>query len=761
MELDIEYDKLDKIILPQDVVQNIRQQQRFSLNAFKYHICILHIKNAISKIIEEKYKTSIEFIEATDNRPGKYSHRIYADLSFASMKEYKYFIQLLKDEVRDELVCMIDMTTSMLRTPGSFKDDHKCSWITPGADFTHSILTNTFDCHELIQIAPDVMEQSYDNIDTVLGKALNVICSHPLVVGNFAYTGKQRNNLITLNRICPSHCEICDRDHDKIDGFAWVYKNNVYLGCFNGKGNRYLGFIGDEKEQDITWSSVRGIFKQLKNKESLTIVEQKQQRIGFENLQEKASSNHISKDGKYTFDDFKNIHNKTFSGLKPIMDYIDQSIFRIVKGGHNFWITKSIWNNQTHFTELSACPFQSKSEAIKFDVINPDFDADKPPSKDNQNTINYNLFDILSDHRKINFHKTLDFIPYLGDYKGDPDVFNIFQGYKFPYIQKEFDDVPELAKPWVNHIIQAICSGDETMAKTVIQWFAHLIQKPTQKSFSLIVLGKQGTGKSIMYDIFRQCIGEDLAMQLSKLSDLTQTHNKIVQGRLLVNCNEATNYPSISDVNIVKQFITDKEFLVNPKGCPLYYVNNYSRLLITTNCRFPMRITPDDRRYLCIEMSDKFKNNDEYFKPMVDMLDNKQALTDLFNYLANYDISDFKFNKPPMTAFKREIIGECVDDVYYWVKEILEDGYIKIGNTVNISENKESAQELHEIYCRWCDETMSKKLGYRKWAKIIGTRDTAGLLGKQERYRVNGSRYWGFTLNRDNIINNLKDAGVY
>lgn len=763
LELDIDYDKLNNIILPEAHLQKMKDDGMIiSVNKLKYYGVIFKVKSAIVEIIEEHYKTSIEFIEATDNRAGKFSHRLYADLAFASLHEYKWFCQMLKDKVSDSIVPMIDPTTSMLRTPGSYKDDHVCRWETDGADFTHSILTNTDDCEELIRIAPEEINETYDSIEGVLGKALNLICSHPLVAERYAYTGSQRNNMITLKRIAPSYCEICCREHNKIDAYAWVYKNNVYMGCFNGDKHKHkhLGFIGEEEEQNISWASIRSIFKKLKNKEMLSGLEQKNQLTAWENLQAKAEINRVSENDKYEFDDFKNIHNKTFPDLKPVIDYINGSVFRIVKGGQNFWITRSRWKNQTHFTELSSCPFQSKSENIKFDVVNKDFDPEKPPSKDNQNTISYNLFDVLSEHRKLNFHSTLDFIPYLGDYSGDPKVFNIFQGYRFPYVRKQYGEIPSLAKPWIDHIVKAICNGDEKMAHTVIQWFAHLIQKPTQKSFSLIVLGKEGSGKSILYDIFRQCIGEDLAMQLSKLSDLTQTHNKIVQGRLLVNCNEATNYPSISDVNIVKQFVTDKEFLVNPKGCPLYYVNNYSRLLITTNCRFPMRITPDDRRYLCIEMSDKFKNNDDYFKPMVNMLDNKQALAELFNYLANYDISNFKFNKPPMTEFKREIIGECVDDVYFWIKEIVEDGY---SNGVHITtDTKESAQQLYHVYSKWCEETMSKKLGMRKWFAVVGSRKDDGILGKQGRFRVGGGdRFWGFNLNRDNIINNLKEAGVF
>ena len=763
LELDIEYDKLDKIILPQNFVDKLAESG-MSMNRVKYLLVVRHIKNKINIIMERNYKTTIQFIEATDNRPGKFSHRLYADVHFQNIREYKYFANLLKDEVREDHVSMIDITTSMLRTPMSYKDNHMCKWITPGADFTHSVLTNTSQTEELIAIAPECVDVKYDSIDGVIGKALGLVCSHPKVINKFAYTGQQRDNMITLKRLAPSYCEVCNREHESIDGYAWVYKNHVYFGCFNAdKKSRsvYLGYIGESKEMIVSWKTLRTMFKEYQGKDALSLIEQKNQLQGFETLQQKAQANRIMSGDTYVFDDFKNIHLKTFNDNKEIIEYVDKTIFRIVKGGQNFWITKSYWKEQKHFTELSTCPFQSKSESISFDLVNQDFDPEKPPSKDNQNSIPGDLFKLVSDYRKVNFHKTVDFQPYLGEYKIDPDIFNIFEGYRFPYLQRQYSDVPAGALPWIIHIRDAICNGDLEMANTVIQWFAHIIQKPQQKSYSLIVLGKEGTGKSIMYDIFRKCIGEDLAMQLSKLSDLTQSHNKIVQGRLLVNCNEATNYPSISDVNIVKQFVTDKEFLINPKGCPLYYVNNFSRLLITTNCRFPMRITPDDRRYFCVEMTDKYKNNDAYFSGLVGMLDDKKALEELFNYLANYDIRDFKFNRPLMTPFKREIIGECLDDVYYWMSDVLEDGIISDGSIIHIGdETKVPTDDLWNSWLCWAERTLSKKIKKIHFKKIIGTRDVIGVFGKEVRYRVDGGRTRGYRLNRNNIIQKLRESGL-
>lgn len=762
VELDIDYGKLDNITLSQEVMTKLNDAD-IKVNLIKYQLVVKHTKKIISQILEEEYDIfDVEFYEASDNRAGKYSHRLYSDIAFANLREYKHFCKLLKSKVREDVAPMIDPTSLMLRTPDSWKDDHRCRWKSNGSDISHAILTNTEECKMLIEIAPEDVSYDKKNIDNKeYATLMGIIFSHNDVKNIFTPSG-QKDNFIPLRRLAPSHCKICNKEHDSIDGYVWIYKNSVYLGCYNSRNynpttkGTFLGYIGEKTEFPTSWASLRSNVKSLMGKDNLTGSEIKKQTLTLDEMVRKAKQNDIElTQRKFTFDDFKHIHGKTFSDCSPVTKYVDESIFRIVKGGQNFWISKSKWKKQTHFTEIKNAPFATKSDSIKFDIINPEFDPEQPPSKDNQMTLGRDLFEVMTEHRKIHFHKSVDFMPSLTPIEEDGDIFNLFEGYRYQYTQTDYKDVPQSIQPWINHIKEAICSGDATLARIVTQWFAHIIQKPQKKCYSLIILGKEGTGKSLLYDIFRQCIGEALAIQLSKLSDLTQTHNKIVQGRLLVNCNEATNYPSIADVNIVKQFVTDKEFLINPKCCPLYMVNNFARLLITTNCRFPMRVTPDDRRYCCIEMSDKYKGNDEYFNKLAGMLNDENALSDLFNYLANFDLSDFKFNRPVMTPFKRELIGECMDDTFYWIKEIFEEGLCH--NLEIKDEIVETTRALYNYYTDWCDMTLSRKLKQKDWKLEI---KKYGFEYGQFRVgvRANDKRIRGWKLSRVVVETNFKNV---
>jgi len=60
---------------------------------------------------------------------------------------------------------------------------------------------------------------------------------------------------------------------------------------------------------------------------------------------------------------------------------------------------------------------------------------------------------------------------------------------------------------WIKHI-GIICDHDALAEEYVLNWFAHLLQKPAQKPETCIVItGRQGTGKTIMLDPIKKIMG--------------------------------------------------------------------------------------------------------------------------------------------------------------------------------------------------------------------------------------------------------------
>jgi hypothetical protein len=713
LELDMPVELLDNIVFPKATLVKI-EADGLDLNLIKSLKALEHVQDVIFDVLEEFgiEMSEYKFLTASDNRKEKFSYRMYLKLAFENMREYKHFITQLKDRVRPEILPMIDPTSLMLRTPGSYKDQHMAKWVTPCA-IEEAILSYTDNCDMIEPRAPaEEPENKFDELTTmIVKKAAALIATHPAIQKNFYYAGENKG-LLCLKRIQPSHCEICDRIHDVSDAYVTIYRGNVHLRCYRDdtKGCVFLGFVGEAEPMQFRWADVKALMKAqdklkdtgMSNKEMKGLVTE--QKKLFAEAKKAAGENDaiMKKVKKFYFTDHKDFHKKTFTDDTYVTKYIRQSIAKIAMGGNSLFITSDEWKNTKHFTEMSMLPCSTRTESYWYSIINPTFDPDQPIDvKKNPMTLKKILGDTINDVTMMEFYKAVDFVPYLiPPTEKNKEIFNMFEGYRFPYVEQK-EPEPSVER-WVDHILNVVCCGNADQAKTLTQWFAHIIQKPTEKAFAVILYAGQGTGKSILYEFFTRCIGKDLGLQVGKLEDLTQTHNTHLRGKLIINANEATNEPCLRDVNILKGLITETDLIINPKGVNQYTVSNYSRLMITSNYKHCMRFDADDRRYFCLEVSDHMKQNDVYFAPLIADLTNEANQQDFFNYLANYDISDFKHQRPPLSKMKRELIEDNASNIVSFVKDVCENNIFSIPFEEATIEIFVSLKDLYEEYDLWC-----------------------------------------------------------
>ena len=769
LELDMPINLLDNIVFQKATIDKINQDG-LDINLIKSLRALEHVTECVYDVLEEfgVEMSEYKFLTASDNRKDKFSYRMYLKLAFENMREYKHFITLLKDKVRPEILPMIDPTSLMLRTPGSYKDQHMCKWMTPCA-IDESILSYVDNCDMIEPQAPDQdQEIKYDELTTGLSnKAVALIATHPIIQGNFYYRGEDKG-LLCLKRIQPSYCGICKRDHDNIDAYVTIHRGNVYLRCYrdDSKGYIFLGFIGEAEPMKFHWADVKNMMKAqeklketgMSNKEKIEMTNSNKQMFADAKKAAAENDKSLSAVDNFVFTDHKNFHEKTFTDETYVNKYIRQTIAKIAMGGNSLFITSDVWKGSKHFTELNGLPCSSTTEAYTYSIINPKFDHEQPIDvKKNPLTLRMRLSDSINKLTMMEFYKAVDFVPYLvPPAENNKEIFNMFEGFKYPFINTQGQaEIKPNVQRWVDHILNIVCCGDVELAKILTQWFAHIVQRPAEKSFAVILYGKQGTGKSILYEFFTRCIGKDLGLQVGKLEDLTQTHNTHVRGKLIVNCNEATNEPAIRDINILKGLITETDLIINPKGVNQYTVSNYSRLMITSNYEHCMRLDKDDRRYMCLEISDTKIKNDVYFDPMISDLTNEETQQDFFNYLANYDISNFKHQRPPMTNMKRKMIKYSVDNIVSFMLDVCE-------NTVSACEYESDKVDIYptlknifDAYVTWCSQNDCKG---RKHNKEIFKGEMKNKLGLKEAMpRVNGKQIRSYGINRTELLPKFKD----
>ena len=115
----------------------------------------------------------------------------------------------------------------------------------------------------------------------------------------------------------------------------------------------------------------------------------------------------------------------------------------------------------------------------------------------------------LKNENRRQYHRIV-FDPSRGEI---PQVYNLWKGFAW-------DAQPGDPSPFLNHLRDNICRGEEEHYKYLVGWMARTVQYPAQPGGVAIVLrGARGTGKSFMAKMFGKLFGRHY-MQVSNSSHL-------------------------------------------------------------------------------------------------------------------------------------------------------------------------------------------------------------------------------------------------
>ena len=292
---------------------------------------------------------------------------------------------------------------------------------------------------------------------------------------------------------------------------------------------------------------------------------------------------------------------------------------------------------------------------------------------------------------------------------------------------------------FINHIRKVWASDNEEHYNYIMSWLAQVIQTPEKKTeVAILLTGGQGTGKTLPCDILLQRVfGDNISLTASGLGSLTQRFNGCTMGKIFANVNELSVVDDSFNASFdkMKSLITDRYLQVEKKGLEHIKIDNYANFIMTTNHRHTMKIEADDRRYFCIEVSDIYKQNTEYFQTFMEILDNDVAGNHLFTYFKRYDTTKMvNLRKIPMTQVKQDMLDSCKSPVERFVSvmedEITEDILYDWKGKNN--EKAISCPNFYELYKLWCQTN-----GEKSWSnKAVGSElKTKNLYSYQDKSR--------------------------
>tara|TARA_Y100001972_G_scaffold128687_1_gene191022 strand:- start:9082 stop:11844 length:2763 start_codon:yes stop_codon:yes gene_type:complete len=255
------------------------------------------------------------------------------------------------------------------------------------------------------------------------------------------------------------------------------------------------------------------------------------------------------------------------------------------------------------------------------------------------------------------------------------DIFNLWNGYAIKH--EDCRDADEtLAEPVLNHIKKSWCNGDEDSYNYVMNYLAHIIQKPHIKMGVLMALkSAEGGGKGFILDKIGKIIGDTHYCQNSNAKFLFGDFNGQLEGKILVNLDEAFWGGDKQLEGVVKNKITESRQTINKKNKENYIISCYANYIITTNNDWFCGADAKSRRMFCLELNDFLsgivdsQEKDDYIKSILE-----SPLESFAKVLYERDISDFNPRKFKKTDLLQNQVERNWNSVLSWWNSVMQNG---------------------------------------------------------------------------------------
>lgn len=229
---------------------------------------------------------------------------------------------------------------------------------------------------------------------------------------------------------------------------------------------------------------------------------------------------------------------------------------------------------------------------------------------------------------------------------------------------------------FLNHIAY-LFDGDGIAIQHVLDFIAHLVQRPEQRINHALLLTSEakGIGKSTLELLVRRLV-EEQPSGVAQSKDLKSQFDGWLIGKLLIQVDEIYEYGNWDLANKLKSFLTEPTVSVNMKYDPQMIVKNYARFIIFSNHVAPFDLEDGDRRYF-VHHSKARPKEPSYYDALNAYIGHMEGLNQIYSWLNRGGISSFRpFAPPPMTEAKQALIDVSGNPLRGYLKESVQSGHL-------------------------------------------------------------------------------------
>ena len=199
------------------------------------------------------------------------------------------------------------------------------------------------------------------------------------------------------------------------------------------------------------------------------------------------------------------------------------------------------------------------------------------------------------------------------------------------------------------HLYEVICDGDIELFEYLLDYVAHMLQRPEEKPGVMVVLlGSQGTGKGLFFQILQRVWGRT-SLLVSDIKQVVGNFNATLERNYVVMMDEALFSGDRKSQDRMKSFITEKTCTVEQKYQPSRTINSVHRFFASSNREHFSHVEVDDRRSLIVKVSKSRLGDRAYFSDLAAAIDDDTIIAAMVHDLMQRNLSQFDVRQRPLT----------------------------------------------------------------------------------------------------------------
>jgi superfamily II DNA or RNA helicase len=482
----------------------------------------------------------------------------------------------------------------------------------------------------------------------------------------------------------------------------------------------------------------------------------------------------FNKNDSTHFDQIKKIENKLHSDIDHILDFIKKTCAYISNAGKYIILTKTFKNNNIYY-EAHKFFYGLRHIKLKYQYYKRIEKKDRKGNVkyvDKLKTCTKALNQILEEHKNKIFYKKIKFIPYATyeEFKKiyDSEVFNEFTGFVAD-IDPDLVIDYNLINPLLHLIKNVWCIGNDIYYNYILDWLAHLVQRPHTKIGVKIILKStfESAEKNIFWDFFGNYVlgAPKYYLVINDLEKLTGQFNSVCACKILTICDEVGIYSHSPNGKLsktkdkLKNITTQNIQIIERKGIDPIQVDDYNNFVVLTNNDYCVNIDLTDQKYFCLELDNDKACDRVYFKKIKDCYTFLHG-THFYNFLMRRDISEWNPTDIPKTEMKLNLILNSIDKPILFIMNLVDKNYDPSNNVRSsidklnfVSGNKIFTSDLFDVYVIWLKEehNMSNFLNSKRFSEILNSK----IKLKSQHIRNGNDVRKGFLIDVDAIRSNI------